>query len=172
VLLIQGSDPSRLYELTKPEKAETARRNTNLFQSVVRERTDHVPYAENLIHRTDRGHMVRSKSELVIANMLFNMKGGLEKYEYEWQLSGTVDLHVLRPDFFFSDPAGDAIIWEHLGMLSRDDYRQGWEWKKAWYERNGFVIGQNLFVTEDDERGGLDSKKIREVAEIIQKKLV
>lgn len=39
-----------------------------------------VPYAENLIHRTERGHLVRSKSELVIANMLF--QSGVE-YEYE-----------------------------------------------------------------------------------------
>jgi hypothetical protein len=63
---------------------------------------------------------------------------------------------------------GDPIIWEHLGMLSRDDYRQGWEWKKAWYERNGFVLGNNLFTTQDDERGGLDSQQIRTVAEAIK----
>jgi hypothetical protein len=55
VLLIQGKDPSLLYSLT--DKSETARRNTNLFTGVVRERADAVPYAENLIHRTDRGHM-------------------------------------------------------------------------------------------------------------------
>lgn len=168
VLLIQGKDPSRLYELTKPEKSETARRNTNLFRAVVRERMDEVPYAENLIHRTDKGHMVRSKFELVIANMLFTMK---IDYEYERQLQGTVDPHILRPDFTFADPAGEPIIWEHLGMLLRDDYRQGWEWKKEWYARNGFTLGKNLFTTEDDERGGLDSQVIRGIAEKIKKML-
>ncbi len=171
VLLIQGTDASRLYELTKPEKSETARRNTNLFRGVVRERTDGVPYAENLIHRTDKGHMVRSKSELVIANMLYHVKGGLENYEYERPLEGAVDRHILRPDFTFIDPAGDPILWEHLGMLVRDDYRKGWEWKKEWYARNGYVLGRNLFTTQDDERGGLDSQSIREVAEAIKKLL-
>jgi hypothetical protein len=168
ILMIQGTDASRLYDLTKPEKSETARRNTNLFRGVARERADAVPYAENLIHRTDKGHMVRSKSELVVANILFSM--GTE-YEYERPLEGTVDHHILRPDFTFADPAGEPIIWEHLGMLSRDDYRQGWEWKKAWYERNGYVLGQNLFTSQDDDRGGLDSQQIRGVAEAVKKLL-
>jgi hypothetical protein len=56
-------------------------------------------------------------------------------------------------------------------MLSRDDYRQGWEWKKDWYAKNGFVLGQNLFTTQDDERGGLDSQQVRAVAEAINKLL-
>jgi hypothetical protein len=167
--LIQGKDPSLLYSLT--DKSETARRNTNLFTGVVRERADAVPYAENLIHRTDRGHMVRSKSELVIANMLFHLQGGLENYHYERPLEGSVERHVLRPDFTFIDPAGDPILWEHLGMLSRDDYRQGWEWKKDWYAKNGFVLGQNLFATQDDERCGLDSQQVRAVAGAIKQLL-
>ena len=82
-----------------------------------------------------------------------------------------VDHHILRPDFTFADPAGEPILWEHLGMLSRDDYRQGWEWKKAWYERNGCTLGQNLFTSQDDERGGLDSQQIRVVAEAVNKLL-
>ncbi|MGO8753358.1 MAG: ATP-dependent RecD-like DNA helicase [Thermoguttaceae bacterium] len=169
ILLIQGKDPSLLYSLT--DKSETARRNTNLFTGVVRERSDALPYAENLIHRTDNGHMVRSKSELVIANMLFHLKGGLENYHYERPLEGTAEKDVLRPDFAFIDPAGDPIVWEHLGMLSREDYRQGWEWKKEWYAKNGFTLGQNLFTTQDDERGGLDSQQVRAVAEAIRKLL-
>lgn len=168
VLLLQGRDPSRLFELTKPEKSETARRNTNLFRGAVRERATSVPYAENLIHRTDKGHMVRSKSELVIANKLFAM--GVE-YEFERPYEGTVERHVLWPDFTFVDPAGDPIIWEHLGLLHRDDYRQGWEWKRAWYEKHGFVLGKTLFTTQDDARGGLDSQAIQATADAIKKLL-
>jgi hypothetical protein len=52
-------------------------------------------------------------------------------------------------------------------MLGRADYRRGWEWKKGWYEKNGFVLGDNLFITEDDERGGLDSTAVRKTAEKI-----
>lgn len=56
-------------------------------------------------------------------------------------------------------------------MLNRDDYRRGWEWKRAWYDDNGFKLGENLFTTEDDERGGLDSAPIQETAEHIRKLL-
>lgn len=165
VLLIEGEDASGLYDFTRPEKSETARRNTNLFQSAVRESTADVPFAHHLIHRTEKGHMVRSKSELVIANMLYRME---VEYEYERLYEGGSAPGRRRPDFSFVDPAGDLILWEHLGMLTRDDYRRDWERKRAWYEMNGFVLDENLFTTEDDEQGGLDSRAVKKVAEKIQ----
>lgn len=170
VLLIEGDDASVLYELTKPEKSETARRNSNLFisEGAVRESPDLVPYAEHLIHRTDKGHMVRSKSELVVANKLFSL--GMD-YHYERIVEGAARPGKLRPDFTFIDPGGDIIIWEHLGMMGRDDYRRGWEWKKKWYSENGYEEGITLFTTADEENGGLDSDKISQVAEKIQKLL-
>jgi len=164
-LFLEGSDASFLYELTRPEKSETARRNTNLFRGVVREQSTEVPYADHLIHRTEKGHMVRSKSELVIANMLHHL--GID-YEYERVLEGEDDHRRLRPDFSFIDAAGDLIVWEHLGMLGRSDYRRGWEWKKEWYRKNGYVLGENLFTTEDDERGGLDSEVVRRTANRVE----
>ncbi|MBM4429414.1 MAG: hypothetical protein FJ026_03575, partial [Chloroflexi bacterium] len=164
VLLIEGSDASVLYEYTRPESSETARRNTNLFQAAVRSEPDTVPYAEHLIHRTLKGHMVRSKSELVIANMLYQM--GID-YQYEPRLERTMAPGVVRPDFMFADPAGEPIVWEHLGMLTRADYRQSWERKRTWYLQNGFVEGLSLFTTRDDEKGGLDSEEVRKVAKQI-----
>jgi hypothetical protein len=165
ILLIEGDDPSMLFDYTRPERSETARRNTNLFQPVLRRAEDEVPYAEHLIHRTVKGHLVRSKSELVIANMLFEM--GID-YEYERVLEGTQQPGRLRPDFSFVAADGDLILWEHLGMLGREDYRKGWEWKRAWYEANGFVLGKTLFTTEDDDRGGLDSSLVRETATAVR----
>ncbi len=154
VLLIEGGDLSGLYDLTKPERSETARRNTNLFVASVRPTDEEVPYARHLIHKTEKGHLVRSKSELVIANMLH--QNGMN-YEYERICEGTNEPGRLRPDFSFITPDGELIIWEHLGMLSREDYRRGWIWKKKWYESNGFREGVTLFTSEDDSRGGLDS---------------
>lgn len=165
VLLIEGGDATVLYDLTRPERSETARRNTNLFRGSVRDQADGVPYAEHLIHRTDKGHLVRSKSELVIANMLHAME---IPYEYERVCEGSVEPGRLRPDFSFVTPAGDLIVWEHLGMLRDESYRRGWEWKRGWYERNGFVANQTLFTSEEDERGGLDSASLRKTAETIK----
>ena len=89
ILLLEGDSASSLYDLSKPEKSETARRNTNLFVGAIREQSDAIPYAEHLIHRTEKGHMVRSKSELVIANIIFHT-AGLQDYEYERLYDGAM----------------------------------------------------------------------------------
>lgn len=162
VLLIEGETASRLNELR--DRSETARRNTSLFAAVVRERADQIPYADHLIHKTEKGHLVRSKSELVIANLLFRMGDGLEKYVYEQPLELKEGAPPIHPDFSFTDPAGDRIIWEHLGMMSREDYRQSWDRRKKDYAAADFEVGVNLFTTEDDERGGLDTDKIKSIA--------
>lgn len=163
VLLVEGELATRLNELR--DKSDTARRNSNLFVSAVREQRDHVPYADHLIHKTEKGHLVRSKSELVIANMLHHL--GIS-YEYEQPLELREGSPVIHPDFSFTDPAGDRIVWEHLGMLSREDYRRGWERRKRDYEAAGLKLGVNLFTSEDDERGGLDATKIRQIAQQVK----
>ena len=111
---------------------------------------------------------MRSKSELVIANLLYRMGDGLEKYEYEQTLELKEGSAPIHPDFSFTDAAGGRIVWEHLGMMSRGDYRQSWERRKKEYAAAGFTIVTNLFTTEDDERGGLDSNVIKSIAEKIR----
>jgi len=166
VLLIEGSDRSGLYELTLPTRSETARRNTNLFRSVVREEAGQAPYAEHLIHRVSDGRMVRSKSELAVAIELQRL-GMWDRCYYERSLDGTVAPGRLRPDFTFIDAAGDPIIWEHLGMLDKESYRKSWEWKLDWFAQNGFKLGEKLFTTEDDPAGGLDQGELTRVAQEI-----
>lgn len=161
VLLIEGEDATVLFDLTRPERSETARRNTNIFQSVVRAADDSVPFAEHLIHRTEKGHLVRSKSELVIANMLFQL--GIP-YEYERVLDGTIAAGRLRPDFSFVTADGDLLVWEHLGMLSRPDYKRGWDWKLAWYQKNGFTEGKTLFTSTEEDGKGLNSAELKKAA--------
>src|SRR5262249_39390380 len=145
VLLIEGEDGTGLFDLSRPENSETARRNTNLFFAGVRREADDFRYAAHLVHRTPKGEMVQSKSELAIATYL---EENDMAYKYNRPFEGTSAPGRVRPDFSFTSDAGDLILWEHLGMLDRDDYKRGWEWKKEWYEKNGYVVGTNLFVTK------------------------
>ena len=116
------------------------------------------------IHRLRLGiAQVRSKSELVISNILYRM---CVDYQYERQLEGEIERGKVRSDCSITDPGDDLIIWEHLGTLGRADYREGWGWKEAWYEKNGYSLDQNLLTTED-ECGGLTSTTVRETAEDI-----
>lgn len=130
------------------------------------ELADDVSYAEHLAHRTARGEIVRSKSELVIANYLHSI--GLQ-YEYERDLKGTADPGHLRPDFSFIDDTGNIVLWEHLGMLDRPEYAGHWDRKRAWYARNGFELNKNLFATS--EIGGFDMRAIETMAKKVQNAL-
>lgn len=164
VLLVQGENALRLHDYSLPGESVTARRNSNLFVAAVRQPASDRPFAEHLIHRTRDGRLVRSKSELVISNMLEDMN---VPYDYEKVLPGTVAAGWRYPDFTFTDPAGERLIWEHLGMLSQPAYAQGWEDKRQWYAQNGYIEGHNLFTTADDKHGGLDSTSVERTAKQI-----
>lgn len=162
VLLMEGESIGKLSELQ--ENSDTVRRNTNLFFPVVRETPDQIPYAEHLIHQTLKGHRVRSKSELVIADALYRM--GID-YQYERPYVSPTGWKT-KPDFSFVDAAGELLIWEHLGLLHEDQYRIDWDRKKKNYLEDGFVEGKTLFTTRDDDRGGLDAKQIQNTADKIR----
>jgi len=160
VLLVEGKDSNVLYELSKPSNSETARRNTHLFTPGVRRDQDDFRFAAHLVHRTTRGVMVQSKSELAIANYCDTID--LPAYNYNRPLEGTKITGKLRPDFTFISDSGEIVLWEHLGMLDRADYKRSWEWKKAWYKSNGFEEGANLFTTT--EGPGLDMQAVEKTA--------
>lgn len=148
-------------------ESETARRLTNLFEAPrpVEVRAGDTKAArffeEGLIHRTERGDLVRSKSELSIANMLYAK--GIKGYHYERELTG--DGSKRYPDFTIEDDeSGVSYYWEHLGMLYDPAYKRRWDAKLDWYRRIGVVPheaggGPNgtLIVTQDDQHGGLDT---------------
>lgn len=164
VLLVEGNDSGVLFELSKPECSDVSRRNTNLFSAVVRKEADAPPYAEHLIHKTLKGHMVRSKTELIIADKLFNAD---ITYEYERPFDGPVRKGRIFPDFSFVDAAGDIIIWEHFGRMDDPKYVKGHDWKMKWYEQNGFVEGENLFLTTETLDSGIDSSELDRVLDEI-----
>lgn len=51
-------------------------------------------------------------------------------------------------------------------MLDRPGYAKGWDWKRAWYARNGYEVGKNLFTTS--EIGGLDMRGVEATARAVQ----
>ena len=81
------------------------------------------------IYHTTKGDLVRSKSEVIIANLLFD--SGLE-YHYEREL--IYDKGKIRPDFTVVTPSGNTYYWEHLGMLGIEEYDNIWLLKKEIYD--------------------------------------
>ncbi len=124
---------------------------------------------DGLIHRTEQGRLVRSKSELVIADKLYAR--GIE-YAYEQPLPLS-NGRVRYPDFTIADHArGVTFYWEHLGLLDDPRYRARWERKRAEYLAAGILPWQDgggpegtLIETSDDPGGALDAGRIAKVIE-------
>ena len=168
ILLIEGDAPHWIINLSKPQYSVTSKRNTHIFQAAVRDAKSHIPYVEGLIHKTKKeGLLVRSKSEVIVANELEYRE---VFFEYERELIGKNGQKRI-PDFTFIDAAGDIIILEHLGMLSVPSYAADWEKKLNFYKENGFTLNNNLFITKDGENGSIDSIEIEKVIKEIQQLL-
>lgn len=171
VVILRQGPRTELRRFSSDDRSETARRLTNLFVAPSPIEIDGRFFEEHLIHRTVRGEMVRSKSEVIIANAL--AAKGIE-YGYEQPL--TIDGVTKYPDFTIEDmESGTTLYWEHCGMLHVPSYRQRWEAKLAWYESHGIQSLEEgggsdgkLLITRDEENGSIDSARIaRLITEIV-----
>ena len=158
--ILYNEDAYNLRKYSSMEYSDIARRFTDLFASPKIVEVSNHYYEEDLVHRAKDGRMFRSKSEVIIANMLID--NGLDDFLYEEKLP-IGDTYKL-PDFTFKDAAtGTLIIWEHCGMMADPVYRERWENKKRLYELNGYSEENgNLVVTEDLPNGGIDTQVIQE----------
>ena len=119
--------------------------------------------ADELIHRTSFGLMVRSKSEAIISEFL-NKNGIKFAYEEPLYLRDADGRTAVRyPDFTLYLADGRIIYWEHLGMLKDEGYREA-VWKKfVLYYSNDIVPGSNLIITCDSSTGGIDIAAILQI---------
>lgn len=85
----------------------------------------------NKIYKTRKGDLVRSKSEVIIANLLFDEK---IEYEYEKKLYYAKGKWI-EPDFTISLD-GKEFYWEHLGLIGTEDYDRRWLEKREIYEKH------------------------------------
>ena len=167
VILMEGT-PTDLQRLSSVSFSEVASRLTNLFLPpnpvVVGERL----LEERLIHKTTRGEAVRSKSEVIIANLLH------EKHiQYLYEAPLEIDGVTKYPDFTIEDDnTGRTHYWEHLGMLSDESYRKRWHQKLEWLKEHGILSREDgggtrgtLITTEDSANGGIDSEAVMRLVE-------
>lgn len=116
-------------------------------------------HPENRIHDTKKGIKVRSKSEALICDYLFD-KGIMTKYEAELRLEGK----TFFPDIELIHPYEYRLMWwEHLGMMEDPDYVLDNMQRLEVFHRNGIVWGDNLILTWENRdnpltRGKIESK--------------
>lgn len=129
---VQGSVQT-LINAMRPEQSALKLINSSLFvfqpvpeQLLKREEW----YKAGKVHSTLTTDMVRSKSEVIIANLLHSK--GID-FTYEQTLLAE-DGSMMLPDFTIK-ARGETFIWEHWGMLS-DKYKKRMEEKKTWYQKH------------------------------------
>ncbi len=152
VVLVER-DTAVLDQMRNPIYSETARRSTFMFDLLIGDNAGdlHLPdlyRPEGLIHRAQDGTPMRSKSEVIVYEVLKGL--GLQPvYEHRLYAPGSETDYCL-PDFTIQH-AGKTWFWEHLGMLNRSQYREDWIRKEAWYHRHGFA--ERLLTSRDHEGG-------------------
>ena len=104
-------------------------KNTFQFHMQVGEYLGIDEFRYKRIHKTRSGDLARSKSEVIVANILFDDH---IPFEYEKMLYAP-DGSCFLPDFTINWK-GIEYYWEHLGLLDKENYSRGWTVKKQWYE--------------------------------------
>lgn len=182
VILLHDGSVDELVELAHPRYSETARRLTDLFVASTPQvvEVDGVPqpFDGNLIHVAVNGEMVRSKNEVIVADILDKVAPG--RWRYEVLLKGD-DGSWCRPDFTISRPSGVPVYWEHLGKMNQPTYARRWEEKLGWYRSNGILPaldsdgrplaeikeGPNGVLVWTDDAKGVDTPSWTEMARVV-----
>ncbi len=142
--LLVENDITSLLDARRRENAQTPQINSSLFElhvakAALRDRSGW--YEAGKIHEALSGDMLRSKSEVIIANLLHERDIPFRYEEPLFAGDGTLRL----PDFTVTW-RGQTFYWEHLGLLDLTDYAKQWEVKYAWYDR--WFPGQLLTTKE------------------------
>lgn len=106
-------------------------------------------YPENLRYETEKGEMVRSKSEVIIANILYQYrKDLLYKYERPLEVMIAGKVQTMHPDFTILNlHTGIICYWEHAGRMDDPRYSNEFVRKMNTYIENGIIPGEDVIVT-------------------------
>jgi len=160
LVILFNTEAFNLRQYSSIVYSDIARRFTNLFKELDIVEIENRFFEANLVNKTANGILVRSKSEVIVANALYN--AGID-FEYEKSIDLGED-GIKSPDFTIEDAeSGTVFYWEHCGMMSKPSYRRRWENKKAVYEKHGIVEGKNLIVSYDKPDRSIDSQEIQQL---------
>ena len=115
------------------------------------------------VFETKRGDRVRSKSEMEIANDLFDEE---IPYLYEVPIRlidcVTDQPYTTHPDFVVLNvKERKEFLWEHFGMMDDPEYAQRNIKKLVEYENAGYYPGENMIVTFETRTFPLTPKEIK-----------
>lgn len=147
------TNPSEYQNLLKPYFSPLQEELSNWMNLPYEKKTNH---AENLIHRSSSGNIVRSKSEMMI-DMFLHVHNIPFRYECALHLENA----TIYPDFTIRHPkSGDFYYWEHFGLMDNPSYAQNVPNKLRTYISNGIIPSINLITTYETQSNPLSTEAI------------
>lgn len=142
---------SELEHNESPCKAESSTKQTNyskeVFDSLVEKNDSEIKKK----HVFD-GHRFRSKSEMLIAQLLKSL--GLE---YKYDVVVSFDSEVFYIDFaIYCHETGRFFFMEHFGDMGSERYRQRTFHKITVYTQHGLVEGSDILYTYENNEDDFD----------------
>lgn len=115
---------------------------------------------EGLIMKALDGTLMRSKSEVIIANMLIS-----QDIPYIYELPHMVNGIVVYSDFTALSTIDfrSEIIIEHEGLMNNINYQRTFMNKVNGYLAEGVIPGRDVFFTFDDLNGGFDPSPVQDI---------
>lgn len=168
IIILHQGDFRDFIRLASTDASSTARRFTDLFHLPEVKQLKQKWYDARYVNISERGEPMLSKNEVIIANCLNKYKRQIT-YAYEDKLKLDTSDRTIKPDFTIDNlSTGKRFYWEHLGMMTKTDYREKWRKKLEGYLKDGFVLHTEakpgderiLILTEENPNGGINSQDI------------
>ena len=111
---------------------------------------------------TLRNEMVRSKSEVIIANLLLS-RGIPYHYEYPLKINSGLTIY---PDFLcLNKRTRQQFFWEHCGLMDYHEYSGNLAKKLMTYAQKNVIPGKNLILTLETHEIPLNTKMVEQLIE-------
>lgn len=120
-------------------------------------------YPEGKIHTARCGIMMRSRGEVIIANILDRIEIG---FRYEQWLRLPHDINLV-PDFTVIDPVTHKFKYiEYCGMMGDPDYSKDFVRKINKYRKAGLIPGIDVLFLFDTDDNGVDEPELEKAIRI------
>lgn len=163
----ESEAPENLFSLLSPEREKLAVPIELTDEDFVKQWLDYQYVGKGFPEEmpeylTDRGERVRSKSELLIANLLAR-KNIPYRYECPLTLKGAGTFY---PDFrILNVRLRKEFIHEHLGMMDDPEYADNAVSKLGIYISNGFFPGDRLILTAETRNHPINMTQLNRIVE-------
>lgn len=118
-------------------------------------------HPENLRHPCTSGHIVRSKSEVLIDQCLF-----IHQIPFRYECALKLGEVTIYPDFTIRHPkSGKFYYWEHFGMMDSPSYSQNAFQRLQIYSANGYIPTINLITSYETQQYPLTTDTIEAIVQ-------